>query len=137
MRVYQLRFMRTLKAKALEKAARFPKLLDPARIRRARGIVEFDDCVTAPLYELPSAAEYYAWASSGTRLASVRTPSLLISAEDDPLAPASHLPALDNEALHRCITPAGGHVGFVSGSLWSPSFWAEEQAFRFFDLKAP
>lgn len=128
MRFYQLRFLRTLKAKALATAARHPGTLDVERIRGARGIIGFDDAVTAPLYGLGSAAEYYAWASSGPRLGSIRTPTLLISAADDPLAPASHLPAVENHRLTRLVTEHGGHCGFVGEGR---SFWAEAEAFRF------
>jgi predicted alpha/beta-fold hydrolase len=130
MRVYQLRFLRTLRAKALGKAARHPGALDAARIRKSRGIIGFDDSVTAPLYGLPSAGAYYAWASSGPRLKHVRTPTLPVSAEDDPLAPASLMPPVENPALTRLITRHGGHVGFVAPG---PTFWAEAQAFEFFE----
>ncbi|MBL8950634.1 MAG: alpha/beta fold hydrolase [Myxococcaceae bacterium] len=130
MRFYQQRFLRTLRAKALAVAARHPGKLDADRIRASRGIVGFDDAVTAPLYGLGSAAEYYAWASSGPRARHIRTPTLLISAEDDPLAPASHLPAFENPALTRLFTRHGGHCGFLAeGGV----FWAEAEAFRWFD----
>jgi predicted alpha/beta-fold hydrolase len=132
MRFYQWRFLRTLKAKALEKAPRFPRQFDVARIGAAQSIIAFDDCATAPLYGLKNAADYYAWASSGPRLGAIRTRTLLISSEDDPMAPASMLPKLDNPQLHGLITLRGGHVAFVAGSLWRPTFWAEERAFDFF-----
>jgi predicted alpha/beta-fold hydrolase len=102
-------------------AARHPGALDVLRVRRARGIIGFDDAVTAPLYGLGSAAEYYAWASSGPRLGAIRTPTLLITAKDDPLAPASLLPEVQNERLTRLVTEQGGHCGFVGerGTFWA------------------
>src|SRR5262249_52426397 len=48
--LYRARFLRTLKRKALEKAARHPGTLDPKRIRAAKGLREFDEAVTAPLH---------------------------------------------------------------------------------------
>ena len=135
MRVYQLRFLRTLKRKAIAKARKHPDApLDVARIEAARGIVDFDDCVTAPLYGLGSAADYYAWASSGPKLHAIRTPSLLITALDDPLAPAWHLPAVNNPALTMCVTEGGGHCGFVGKGL---EFWAEAEAMRFLAGRQP
>jgi predicted alpha/beta-fold hydrolase len=136
MRFYQWRFLRTLKAKALQKVPRFPKKFDAQRITAAQSIIAFDDCVTAPLYDLPSADAYYAWASSGPRLKDIRTRTLVISAEDDPLAPASMLPTLENPNVHALITPRGGHVGFVSGSLLRPQWWAEEQALKFLSVRS-
>ncbi len=132
MRVYQVRFLRTLRAKALAAAARHPGTLDPARITKSRGIIGFDDAVTAPLYGHASAADYYAWASSGPLLSRIRTPTLLISAEDDPLAPASLMPQVENPALTRLVTPQGGHCGWVGPGL---QFFAEAEAFRFFDAR--
>lgn len=128
MRFYQLRFLRTLRAKALAAAARHPGALDVRRIRASRGIIGFDDAVTAPLYGLGSAAEYYAWASSGPRLGAIRSPTLLITSADDPLAPASLMPAVENPALTRLVTAQGGHCGFVAEG---GRFWAEEEAFKF------
>jgi predicted alpha/beta-fold hydrolase len=136
MRFYQWRFMRTLTEKSLEKASKFPQLLDAQRIRAAHSIYAFDDCVTAPLYGLESASAYYTWASSGTKVHAIRTPTLLITAEDDPLAPAKWLPPVQNPALHRSVTPFGGHVGFVSGSVFKPTFWAEAQAFDFLSQRS-
>jgi predicted alpha/beta-fold hydrolase len=136
MRFYQWRFVRTLKEKALEKAARFPKQFDTRRIEAAHSVIAFDDCVTAPLYDLPSAEAYYAWASSGPRLKDIRTRTLVISAEDDPMAPASMLPPLDNPQVHALRTLRGGHVGFVGGSLLRPVWWAEQQALRFLSARS-
>jgi predicted alpha/beta-fold hydrolase len=130
MRVYQQRFLRTLKAKALEKARRFPAELDARRVNAARSIIGFDDAVTAPLYGLKDAAEYYVWASSGPRVKDIQTRTLLISSDDDPLAPTSHLAPFENTAVERVFTRHGGHVGFVSDGR---SFFAEAEAFRFFE----
>jgi predicted alpha/beta-fold hydrolase len=136
MRFYQFRFLRTLKAKALEKSPRFPQHFDRTRIRGVRSIIAFDDVVTAPLYGLNDAADYYAWASSGPRLHAIRTRTLVITSQDDPLAPASLLPETDNPSVHRLVTSHGGHVGFVAGSLLKPSFWAEQRAIEFLRTSA-
>ena len=136
MRFYQFRFLRTLKAKALEKAPRFPQHFDRERIRAVRSIIAFDDVVTAPLYGLKDAADYYAWASSGPRLHAIRTRTLVITSQDDPLAPASLLPDTDNPNVRRLVTSHGGHVGFVAGSLLRPTFWAEQRAIEFLRTSA-
>lgn len=134
--IYRRVFVRSLKAKTLAKCQTVKHALDPERIRRARGIREFDDAVTAPLFDYPDAGAYYGDCSAGPKLKGLRRPTLLISSEDDPLAPASMLPAdaADNEHLTIVRTRHGGHVGFMGGSMLHPRFWAEEQAVAFLDF---
>jgi len=135
MALYRRVFLRSLKAKALAKAKAHPGAIDAARVRAARGIEAYDDALTAPLHGWPSAAAYYAACSSGPVLDRIRRPTLLLSAEDDPLVPADCLPggALRNPALTVVRTRHGGHVGFVAGSIARPRFWAEARVLAFLD----
>jgi predicted alpha/beta-fold hydrolase len=53
---------------------------------------------------------------------------------DDPFLPPDAVPrdAMEaNACLHPVLTRRGGHVGFVEGTPWAPSFWSEEAAARF------
>lgn len=136
-RVYLHNFLPTLKAKALEKAARFPDVLDAGAIRAARTIRDFDHVVTARLFGFASAEDYYAQCSTGPQLGRVTTPTLLVSAEDDALAPAANLPADAHrrDALHVLRTTAGGHVGYVAGSVLRPRFWAEEKVLGWLEAR--
>ena len=129
-RVYRLNFLPSMRQKALEKAARFRGALDAGAVEKAWTIRAFDDAVTAPLFGYPSAEAYYRDCSAGPRLAAIRVRTLLLSAEDDALAPARFLPAdaAANPALDVCVTRHGGHVGFVSGTVLRPEFWAEARA---------
>jgi len=132
--VYRERFLRRLRKKALEKAARFPGSLDTARVRSARTLRDFDAAVTAPLHGFSSAEDYYARASSGPGLPDVRRPLLAISAEDDPMVPPAALPvaaARANPCFSLEVSARGGHVAFVAGAPWRPSFFAEARAVEF------
>lgn len=133
--VYRRVFLASLKAKTLARCRQFPGELDEEAIRRARGIREFDDAVTAPLFGFRNADDYYATCSTAGQLHAIRRPTLLITAEDDPLAPASMLPegARQNPALCILRTARGGHVGFMSGAPGAPKFWAETQAMAFLE----
>jgi uncharacterized protein len=133
--LYLQNFLRSMREKALHKARAFPDRLDAQAIAAIRTIGEIDERVTAPLYGFANAAAYYAACSSGPWVEKIRAPTLLISADDDPLAPSSLLPAAGRANPHiQLLTPAhGGHVGFVDGSVFSPRFWAEEQALAFLD----
>lgn len=136
--VYRVRFLRTLKAKALAKARLHPGVLEPAQVLAARGIEDFDDAVTAPLHGFGSAARYYAACSSGPTLGAIRVPTLLLTAKDDPLVPFTSVPreAWDNPHLTVAAPDHGGHVGFLSGSVLRPHFWGDELVLAFLSRAA-
>lgn len=133
--IYRERFLRTLKAKALRKAGRFPDKLDARHIATVRDIRDFDTAVTARIYGYRDSADYYANAASLPVLPKIRVPTLLVYSKDDPIAPPPEFPAevRGNSKLHFLETNAGGHVGFMDGTLLNPGFWAEREALAFFD----
>jgi len=136
-RVYQWHFLRTLRRKACEKAARFPGQIRMKEVEAARTLWEFDDAVTAPVHGFASAADYYARSSSLAFLPAIRVPTLLLSAADDPFLPARVLDrvrqvAAENARLVLEFSPHGGHVGFVGGSFpWAAAYHAESRAVDF------
>ena len=138
--VYRERFLRMLRRKAAEKARRFPGAFDAAAAARARTFAEFDGAVTAPLFGFASAGDYWRRASSGPLLGGVRRPLLALSSLDDPIVPAETIPyaaARANPRVTLETTAAGGHVAFVAGSPFWPSYWAERRAVDFLAALAP
>jgi predicted alpha/beta-fold hydrolase len=129
-RLYVRGLLATLRRKALSVVKRFPEAaarIDVAAARRARTFREFDDAATAPLHGFASAEDYYARSSSIKYLGSIRTPTLCLSAEDDPFLPAAVLArarAAASPSVRFVTTRRGGHVGFVSSR--SPRYWAEK-----------
>lgn len=115
--VYARHFLRTLIPAALAKDRRFPGLFDTQRARNARTLRDFDDTVTAPLHGFAGADDYYARSSSGPLLGTIRLPTLILHALNDPFLPARALPSPSalspTTTLELC--PTGGHVGFVHG----------------------
>jgi predicted alpha/beta-fold hydrolase len=136
-RIYTRHFLRTLRVKARAKLERDPGLFDAEALERARTLFEFDDAVTAPVHGFEHAADYYRRSSSLGFLASIRRPTLLLSAYDDPFLPPAVLDDVERLARgNRCITAEfhqrGGHVGFISGRApWSPRYYAEERVLGF------
>lgn len=126
-------FLRTLKVKAAQKIEQFEDArsrIDVERLGRSRTFREFDDAATAPLHGLRDADEYYETCSSIHYLSSIRTPTLCISAVDDPFLPPEALDRVRKHAspsIELLITPRGGHLGFVSGRLGAPLYWAEQK----------
>lgn len=128
--VYLNHFLPSLKRKGVAVAGRFPQALDAAAIARVRTIRDLDHHLTAPAFGFASAEDYYARCSSGPVLRQIRAPTLLLSAEDDAIAPAGSLPddVHRHDALHVLRTRHGGHVGFATGSVTRPAWWAERRA---------
>ena len=134
--LYTRRFLRSLRAKVEQKAAVYPGFVDLAAVRRARTFAEYDRVLTAPLHGFRDEWDYWTRASSGPYLATIRRPTLLINARDDPLVPAEALPAPATLPSHvrAAFTPGGGHVGFLEGAWpWRAVSWAERRALEFLD----
>ncbi len=128
---YTRRFLRTLKRKTSEVVRRHPDVrIDLDRAMRAGTFVEFDDAATAPLHGFRDADDYYARSSSINFLGRITTPTLCVSAEDDPFLPRDVLDraiAAASPAVEFVVTKHGGHTGFISGRVpWRPTYWAEE-----------
>jgi predicted alpha/beta-fold hydrolase len=133
-RVYRERFLRRLRRKAAAKLRQHPHWVDPDAMRGATTFAAFDDRITARVHGFRSAEEYWTLSSAQRFLAGVRRPLLAIAAKDDPIVPYDTLPieeARRNPNITLEVTDAGGHVAFVGGWLFWPSFWAERRAVDF------
>lgn len=122
--VYMYYFLRSLRGKVRTKAAQFPSEIDANGLRNLRDFRGFDDRYTAPLHGFRDAADYWARSSSRQFIPSIRTPTLLVNAADDPfLAPACYPndEARTNDRFWLETPDHGGHVGFVArgGTYWS------------------
>ncbi|HUF21720.1 MAG TPA: hydrolase [Burkholderiales bacterium] len=137
-RVYGRHFLHSLKRKGLEKHARYPGLFDRDRVEHARTLREFDDAFTAPLHGFRDVDDYWHRASSKRDLGSVRVPTLLVHARNDPFLPGSHLPAPQElpGAIESEFLNSGGHVGFVSGRPPGTLDWLPARLLRFLSARA-
>jgi predicted alpha/beta-fold hydrolase len=120
---YTRMFLSTLKPKSLKKLEAFPGLFDAGRTTRARTFREFDDVVTAPLHGFRDADQYWAAASSAPYLKSIRLPTLLLNARNDPFLPEQDLLAATREVSPSLLLEfphTGGHVGFPARRDWLP-----------------
>ncbi|NIF17509.1 hydrolase [Pantoea sp. Cy-639] len=137
-KVYQAHFMREMltyvqdKQRHLRERGHHEALAAIERLGPLRGLRtfwDFDGKVTAPLNGFSDAHDYYRRASSRYYLGEIRTPTLIIHANDDPfvfghsLPSASELAAGTQFELHS----RGGHVGFVDGSLRNPGYYLERR----------
>jgi predicted alpha/beta-fold hydrolase len=95
--------------------------------RRPKTLLEFDEAYTGPVCGFGTADNYYTTNSARRHVANIRLPTLILSAEDDPLVPIASFEALDlpdRVLLHR--TKHGGHLGYVGRAGVDPdSRWMD------------
>lgn len=89
-----------------------PPVVDVSRV--PRDIRELDEQITAPFHGYRSVDEYYTHASAGPRLASIKLPTKIVTAADDPVIPPDSLLRFPlSEYVQVDVTPSGGHLGFI------------------------
>lgn len=106
-------------------------------VTRARTIYEFDECFTAPSHGYANADDYYRQCSAKEFLEGINVPTLLITAQDDPIVPFAPYRAQDwrRATALTCLFPrSGGHVGFHGQGSTTP--WHNRCAHRWFQHAA-
>jgi len=124
--IYGRRFLKRLRERIRRKSLLSPDVYSDEGLDDVKTIWEFDDRFTAPLFGFGTAARYYATQSSQNFLPLIRLPTLVITAEDDPLVPFEiyRCEAFEtNPALTLAATLHGGHLGFLS--RYQPRFWLD------------
>ena len=133
-RIYSRYFLTTMRPKAMSMLKRFPGLFAAERVRRARTLRDFDDTVTAPIFGYADADDYWRHASAKPLLRTIRVPTLLVNARNDPFQPGDALPAPEalSPAIEALLTADGGHVGYVSGRFPGHVHWLPARIIEFF-----
>ncbi|WKN43125.1 YheT family hydrolase [Tunicatimonas pelagia] len=133
--IYSKRFLRNLKKKIRNKEAIMPDKISSEFFPQIRSLEDFDNYYTAPLHGFRNAADYYHQCSSIRFLQSIRVPTLVVSAKNDPfLAPECYLTkeSETTDYLHFQAPESGGHCGFMPRSYSSgQNFWSENRAVEF------
>lgn len=130
--IYSTRFLRSLRKKVLDKS-KIMRQLDASAVKKAKTLQEFDDIFTGPIHGFKNAIDYYTQSSSIKVVASIRTPTLIVNAKNDPfLSEACYPDALLKD--HPFVTfespEHGGHVGFTQFNK-NGLYWSEERALEF------
>jgi hypothetical protein len=131
--LYELHFVRRLKARIKNKARFFPGKYKLNGLNRVRTVREYDDAITAPHSGFVDAADYYARSSAAQFLPRIARPTLILAAEDDPFVPFSSIAKAvtsSNPCIELLSTPHGGHCAFISGSR-EERFWSEARIVEF------
>lgn len=133
--VYSPHFLKSMKAKVLEKSKRFPGMIDVLRLGQSKTLRDFDDVYTAPMHGYKNALDYWTQASSKPLLPNIAVPTLILNTKNDPFIPAESLPrpqdCSDAVLLHQ--PEQGGHVGFTTGAFPGTIHWLPTRIARFFE----
>lgn len=133
-RFYQWYLVKCARERLLEKFQHIPPPFDSEMLTEIEGLKDLDGKYTVPMHGFSSIDEYYTTASSRQYLASIKIPTMLVQAKDDPFMTEDVIPN-ENEIspfVKLEITESGGHVGFISGSVpWRPQYWLEERVPEF------
>ncbi len=124
--IYAHRFLDRLKNRIKRKSISAPETYNAKLLESVHTIWQFDNQFTAPLFGFGNAASYYATQSAINYISLIRSPTLLIAAQDDPLVPFdiyTHPVIKANPLVHLISPKHGGHIGFLSRR--KPRFWLD------------
>ncbi len=132
-KIYQAHLMKHLKNSLLKKYRKFPMKkyigIDEQKVKKLKTFWDFDGVYTAPIHGFDSAQDYYRRSSSKQYLKEIKTPTLIIHAQDDPFMTPEVIPKESEVSLHvrLNILKHGGHVGFIDGTLFKPKYYLQER----------
>lgn len=113
-RWYDRNFVRLLTREVRRLHERNPEGPMPS-LQAVGSVYDFDDAYTAPRNGFAGAADYYRQCSSGPLLGRIEVPGLIVHAQDDPFIPRVVFEGVEcPEQLELELTPAGGHLGYLS-----------------------
>ena len=113
---------------------------EPALVRKARTVRDFDEAITRVTFGFSSVDAYYEASGSRRKIADVRVPLLCVQAKDDPIASIEAIPREEiasNENVILLETESGGHLGWTAGAEapWGAP-WPDQVAMEFFEVQA-
>jgi len=138
-RIYELRFLQSLRRRVRRKAQLYPGLYEVKYLRGLRSLRDFDDQITARYCGFANAQDYYTRAASANVIDRIAVPTLVIHAEDDPfirILPETRQKLLNNPNITFIEPASGGHCAFLAEPNGYDGRWAERQTVRFIQANA-
>ncbi|WP_218599334.1 YheT family hydrolase [Polaribacter sp. NJDZ03] len=134
-KLYLERFLKTMKTKILEKAAKFPEFqLDKDLLAKATRFKHLESLYTVPVFGFESPEDYWEKASAKPYLSKIKIPTLLINSKDDTFLSNQCFPfdeANNSKNFFFETTNYGGHCGFISSFYSAKNNWLELRIERF------
>lgn len=129
-KVYQKIFLDDIKSSLIKK---YPHHYNTEKLQKKlhdlQTLEDLDHQFTAPMHGYDSIYEYYQDCSSIGYLNSIKVPTLVMIAKDDPIVNYNYLPK--PESISNNVTleihEKGGHVGFISGGILNHHLWMNQR----------
>jgi predicted alpha/beta-fold hydrolase len=113
-RVYDFRFVAVCR-EAIRSRRRAGLVRERYAIPLFATLQQFDDIYTAPVSGFRNREHYYESCSTKHRLTSIRTPTVIITAKDDPfIGYDDYASAALGSSVHLHAENVGGHLGYLS-----------------------
>lgn len=133
-RIYQYSLLKRL----LRKNALKRNILENAGFsldQKINTFFAFDDAYTAPIHGFNDAMDYYQQCSSRQFLKTIKKPTLILHARDDPFMTTQVIPQQEelSDQVRLEISTHGGHVGFIQKGLWNPQNWLEPRLLQWLE----
>jgi predicted alpha/beta-fold hydrolase len=120
-RVYDRAYAKFLWNHLRERAGIVPAFAQALAQRRPRKIYDFDQRFTAPMGGFDSVEHYYETASAKHVLAQIRTPTIILTAIDDPIVPGYVFDSAKlSPSVQLHLTDHGGHLGYIAARNGDP-----------------
>ena len=137
-RLYDRYFLRILKTQVLKSDRLAPAARERFSVREPRGIFEFDEIFTAPVSGFQSALDYYEKCSGARFVATVRTPLLLMAADNDPLIPINSFPDVNgHDKITFLRSRSGGHLGYFGRRVGGDRRWMDARVIEWIERHLP
>ena len=135
-RIYEWHFLRAMTARVRRRREMYPRIYGDARLERIRSLRDFDDEIVARYGGFRDADDYYATVASANHAASLRVPTLIVHALDDPfirMLPGTREALLANSHVTLLETQNGGHCAFLASAAEASDDgrWAEQTLLSF------
>ena len=137
-RVYEWKFLRSMKRRLRAKAALFPGIydaLEPEGVyQRIRTMRDFDGEIVARYGGFRDADDYYTTVASSQFARSFAVPTLILHSLDDPfirMLDSTRQALLENPHVTYIETRHGGHCAFLTEERGADGYWAERTLLGF------
>lgn len=130
---YAMRFKKNLVGKLKEKQKLFPEKITDSDIRRVITLKDFDDVYTSKAHGFNDALDYYEKCSCLQFLPNIKTPVLILNAENDSFLGPECYPYKEvdeNNNLYLEVSKYGGHVGYYGSNNIT---YNEKRVIKFFN----
>jgi predicted alpha/beta-fold hydrolase len=120
-RIYEKYFISRMHSQLTKRRRLVKDLVDNQVSPLPTRLIHWDDQFTAPCWGYRGAREYYEDASSAEQLAHVKVPTIVLTAQDDPVVPfGMYSEYAMSDFINLISTTHGGHLGFISQGAKDP-----------------